>query len=97
MSVGGTELENGRSLLFTRDKEHIDRLEEELARSVPVAPDEVPADVVTMHSRVRVRDLGSGAERTHALVYPHEAHLPSERLSVLAPLGTALLGYRRGR
>lgn len=81
---------------FTRDKEHIDRLEEELARSVPVAPDEVPADVVTMHSRVRVRDLGSGGERSYALVYPHEAHLPSGRLSVLAPLGTALLGYREG-
>ncbi|HZT03623.1 MAG TPA: nucleoside diphosphate kinase regulator [Steroidobacteraceae bacterium] len=81
---------------FTRDKEHIDSLEEELARSVPVAPEEVPADVVTMHSRVRVRDLESGAERTYALVYPHEAHLPSGRLSVLAPLGTALLGYREG-
>jgi len=89
-------LVRARAAHFMRDREHIDRLEEELARSVPVAPDEVPADVVTMHSRVCVRDLGSGAARTYALVYPHEADLPSGRLSVLAPLGTALLGYREG-
>lgn len=89
-------LVRARTAHFTRDREHIDRLEEELVRSVPVAPDEVPADVVTMHSRVRVRDVQSGAERTYALVYPHEADLSSGRLSVLAPLGTALLGYREG-
>lgn len=87
-------LVRARAAHFTRDREHIDGLEKELARSVPVAPDEVPADVVTMHSRVRVRDVQSGAERTYALVYPHEADLSSGRLSVLAPLGTALLGYR---
>lgn len=81
---------------YTRDQEHIDRLEEELVRSVPVATAEVPADVVTMHSRVAVRDLDAGTSRTYTLVFPREADLPSGRLSVLAPLGTALLGYRVG-
>ncbi len=81
---------------FARDREHIARLEEGLARSVPVALDEVPSNIVTMHSRVRVCDLGSGVEQTYSLVYPHEADLRSGRLSILAPLGTALLGYREG-
>lgn len=89
-------LVRARTAGFTRDKEHIERLEEELARSVPVPATELPADVVTMHSRVRVCDLGSGAARTYTLVFPHEADLPSGRISVLAPLGTALLGYREG-
>ena len=81
---------------FIRDQEHIDRLEEELVRSVPIPAAEVPADVVTMHSRVTVRDLDAGTSRTYTLVFPREADLRSGRLSVLAPLGTALLGYRVG-
>lgn len=80
----------------TRDQAHIEKLEEELTRSVPIAAAEVPVDVVTMHSAVRVRDIRTGAARTYTLVFPPEAHLPSGRLSVLAPLGTALLGYRAG-
>lgn len=89
-------LVSARTADHTRDQEHIDRLEEELVRSVPVATAEVPADVVTMHSRVAVRDLDAGTSRTYTLVFPREADLPSGRLSVLAPLGTALLGYRVG-
>jgi len=89
-------LVRARTARFTRDKEHIEKLEKELARSVPVPASEVPADVATMHSRVRVRDLETGAVRTYTLVFPHQADLPSGRLSVLAPLGTALLGYRQG-
>jgi regulator of nucleoside diphosphate kinase len=89
-------LVRARTADFTRDKEHIDRLEEELARSVPVPATEVPANVVTMHSRVHVRDLETGTTQTYTLVFPHQADLSSGRLSVLAPLGTALLGYREG-
>ena len=89
-------LVRARAAAYNRDQEHIDRLEEELVRSVPVATAEMPADVVTMHSRVTVRDLDAGTSRTYTLVFPREADLQSGRLSVLAPLGTALLGYRVG-
>ncbi len=89
-------LVRARTADYARDQEHIDRLEEELVRSMPVATAAVPTDVVTMHSRVTVRDLDTGDSRTYTLVFPHEAELPSGRLSVLAPLGTALLGYRAG-
>lgn len=85
-----------RAAASTRDRAHMERLEEELARSVPIASVQVPPDVVTMHSRVHVRDIGTGAVRAYTLVFPHEADLSRGRLSVLAPLGTALLGYRVG-
>lgn len=89
-------LVRARTADFMRDREHIDQLAQELARSAPVPATEVPADVITMHSRVRVRDLGTGAARSYTLVFPYQADLRCGRLSVLAPLGTALLGYREG-
>jgi regulator of nucleoside diphosphate kinase len=75
---------------------HIRALAEELEGAEVVEPERVPADVVTMHSRVRVRDMVSGEEMTYELCYPTEASVEGGRLSVLAPIGTALLGYRAG-
>lgn len=79
-----------------RDEAHLDALQEELERAEVVEPADLPADVVTMRSRVRVRDLGSGQDAVYTLVFPREADLDAGRLSVLAPIGTALLGYRQG-
>ena len=71
-------------------------LGEELNRGTVVAPGQIPKGVVTMHSKVRVRDLGDDEIETYALVYPDEADIDEGKLSVLAPLGTALLGTRVG-
>jgi regulator of nucleoside diphosphate kinase len=78
------------------DGTHLQELETELERAVLVARDAVPAEVVTMDSAVCVFDLSSGERREYTLVYPAEANLAAGRISVLAPLGTALLGYREG-
>jgi regulator of nucleoside diphosphate kinase len=67
----------------------------ELARATLVEPADMPADVVTMNSIVRMVDEASGAERELALVYPREAGAP-DRVSILAPVGSALLGLRAG-
>jgi regulator of nucleoside diphosphate kinase len=72
-------------------------LKKELERGTVVAPGEMPEGVVTMHSRVRVRDLKAGESETYTLVYPDEADILAGRLSVLAPLGIALLGARVGQ
>jgi len=77
-----------------QDKEHLQDLEEELARATVVDADEVPGEVVTMHSEVHVEDVETGETRVYTLTFPHEADVTSGRISVLAPLGTALLGYR---
>ena len=68
----------------------------ELGRATVVRPDTVPRNVVTMNSRVRVRDLATGECETYLLVYPEHANIDEGKLSVLAPLGTALLGARTG-
>ena len=57
---------------------------------------EIPPDVVTMGSTVRLTDLQTGEEETYTLVYPNDADIDENKLSVLAPIGTALLGYRAG-
>jgi regulator of nucleoside diphosphate kinase len=76
--------------------EHLAALDIELARATVVAPDSVPRDVVTMYSTVHIRDLESNEEEHYTLVQPYEADVVRNRLSVLAPIGTALLGYRVG-
>ena len=68
----------------------------ELRRARVVPRSQIPPDVVTMNSTVRLRDLETGEEETYTLVYPEQADIEADRLSVLAPVGTALLGYRSG-
>jgi len=79
-----------------RDREALQDLERELNRAQVVPPPEVPSDVVTMHSQARVLDLDTGEEMLFRLVFPEEANVDTGQLSVLAPLGTAILGYRAG-
>ena len=74
----------------------IPTLREGLERCRVVEPESVPKGVVTMHSKVKVRDLQAGESETYTLVFPDDADINEGRLSVLAPLGTALLGARVG-
>jgi regulator of nucleoside diphosphate kinase len=88
------EIAGERSRLANR--EYLSRLEHELERAETVAPAEVPSDVITMRSKVRLRDLDTGGEMVYTLVFPTEANLDEGKISVLAPVGTAMLGYRVG-
>jgi len=76
--------------------ESLDLLERELFRAAIVDSSELPADVVAMNSTVWFRDLNSDEIEKYTLVYPAEADVVRDRISVLAPIGTALLGYRTG-
>jgi regulator of nucleoside diphosphate kinase len=78
------------------DKPYLDRLKEELDRAKVVGPREIPADVVTMNSVVRIRDLDTGEEKSLALVFPNKTGLGEKAVSVLAPIGTTLIGCREG-
>ena len=69
---------------------------EELNRAVIVDPNKVPRDVITMNSRAEMRDLESGETVAFTLVFPPEANIDEERISVLAPIGAGMLGYRVG-
>jgi regulator of nucleoside diphosphate kinase len=82
--------------VFVEDMRYATPLTEELERARVVGPDDTPADLVTMNSTVRVRDLDTEQESVYTLSYPHQADVARGRISVLAPIGTALLGYREG-
>jgi regulator of nucleoside diphosphate kinase len=82
---------NGRA-----DESNLDKLEEELDRAILVDKNLLPPEVVTLDSQVRVVDRDSGEEWAFTLVLPSRADIDAGRVSVLAPLGTAVLGYRSG-
>jgi regulator of nucleoside diphosphate kinase len=71
-------------------------LTEELHRAVIVDPKDVFSDVITMNSRAEMRDLESGETVAFTLVFPSEANIDEEKISVLAPIGAGMLGYRVG-
>ena len=71
-------------------------LTEELRRAVIVDPKDVFSDVITMNSRAEMRDLESGETVAFTLVFPSEANIDEEKISVLAPIGAGMLGYRVG-
>ena len=78
------------------DVEQLNELEQELDRAeVLDLGQPVPSDVVTMNSEVRLLDLDSGETKVYKLVFPSGAR-SGNSLSVLAPIGTAILGYRVG-
>ncbi|WP_299821466.1 nucleoside diphosphate kinase regulator [uncultured Pontibacter sp.] len=75
---------------------NISKLGEELKRAKLVPSEEIPADVITMNSRVQLKDLQSGNEIEITLVYPKDADINSRKISIFAPVGTAIIGCREG-
>ncbi|MBF8963580.1 nucleoside diphosphate kinase regulator [Pontibacter sp. FD36] len=74
----------------------VEALSRELKRAKVVASEEIPENVVTMNSLVKLKELKSGAEMELTVVYPKDADLPNFKISVLAPVGTAILGCKVG-
>ncbi|HET6823396.1 MAG TPA: nucleoside diphosphate kinase regulator [Anaerolineales bacterium] len=79
-----------------RKSVYLENLRGELERAQIVAPQEIPGDVITMNSTVALTDLDTGEEETYTLVYPENADTTQGKVSILAPVGTAMLGYRVG-
>ncbi|MEH2920747.1 nucleoside diphosphate kinase regulator [Samsonia erythrinae] len=78
------------------DSDVAQALNEELDRAEILPPESIPSDVVTMNSRVRFRDLNTNEEHIRTLVYPSAVKDSQAPLSVMAPLGAALLGMHVG-
>jgi regulator of nucleoside diphosphate kinase len=95
------DVERIEALLEQPQFRHLDTagLQAELARAELAEPGHMPADVITMNSTalVRVEDGDRGDhQRELTLVYPRDADGSAEKVSVLAPVGSALLGLRVG-
>jgi regulator of nucleoside diphosphate kinase len=78
------------------DRADLAELEAELGRAQVIASTEVPPDVITMNSTACLIDLETGEEMVYTLVFPHDADIEQDKISVLAPIGVAMLGYRVG-
>ncbi len=71
-------------------------LANELARATIVKNEEVPENTVRIGSVVRIRDVGNGNENTFTIVSPEQANIKAQKISVLTPIGSALIGFRVG-
>jgi regulator of nucleoside diphosphate kinase len=75
-------------------RDDLNGLRAELQRAIVVEPDDVPEDVITMNSRAEMVDLETGESVTFTLVFPSDANVDEEKISVFAPIGAGMLGYR---
>ena len=82
--------------LSERARAELKALQSELKRAQIVASEEIPPDVITLNSRAELLDLDTGERMEFTLVYPSVASIDDCKISVTAPLGTAMLGYREG-
>ncbi|MDD5644447.1 MAG: nucleoside diphosphate kinase regulator [bacterium] len=78
------------------DRKDLQSLAGELAQAEVVSPRDVPPDVVTMNSKVILCDIDTREKMTYVLVFPKDADIDKGNISILAPVGTAILGYAMG-
>jgi len=78
------------------ESESLQKLKSELATAKIVAPKNIPSDCITMNSVVLYKDADTGEEDTITLVFPSDSDPAEGKISVLAPIGMAMIGYRVG-
>ena len=79
-----------------KDKAYLKELECELDRGSIVKSKSVTKDVITMNTKVQIKDLATKKKMEYLLVFPDDADPAKNKISVLSPIGTALLGHRVG-
>lgn len=79
------------------EKENFRRLSQELGKAEQVDIEDFPADVVRLNSTVVIKDMDTKRDMTITIVLPQEADIKQKKVSVLAPIGTALIGFRKGK
>lgn len=91
------DADNLKKLIKNSDKSSNSiSLLEEVRKAVVVPKSKLPPDVVIMNSTVRILDVSEKERLIYTIVFPWDADIDNNRISVLAPVGTALLGYRKG-
>jgi len=82
--------------IHARGETAVAKLRDELDRAAVIDPRAIPADVVTMNSTVQFEDLGTSEVSEYTITFPETANVERGRISILAPIGTALIGCRVG-
>ncbi len=93
-----TDMERLENLIQSEpESEYLSILDDYLSNAITVPAKEIPSNVVTMNSSVRFEDVITGKESVVTLTYPSKADASSGKISVLAPVGSALLGLSVGQ
>jgi regulator of nucleoside diphosphate kinase len=79
------------------EKENFGKLYEELKKAKVVTSEDFPDDVVRLDSTVVIRDMKTRRDMTLTIVLPQKADIKQKKVSVLAPVGTALIGFKKGQ
>lgn len=89
-------IEKENKSVTTKNKFYLNALASELKHATIVDSKEIPKNIITMNSMVKLKDLDHDEEMTFSLVYPDNADIFKNTLSILAPIGTAIIGYSVG-
>jgi regulator of nucleoside diphosphate kinase len=88
----------GKDKLMTiNEKENIKHLFDEVNRARVVSKDEIPANTIRLNSTVVIKDTSNNRVMALTIVLPEQADKRKHKVSVLSPIGTALIGYRKGQ
>jgi len=87
----------GNGHVKLHDAKNARELEEELKKASLVSKDNFPADVVRLNSRIKIKESSKNSVIDIALVTPDKANIKEGKISVMAPVGTALIGFRKGQ
>ena len=79
-----------------RDQLQVEFLNQTLESAEVAASERIPRDIIRMNSRIQVLDLDTGKKELYRLVFPEQADMSTGLISVLAPVGIALLGHKEG-
>ena len=79
-----------------RGSDYLKKLAGEIEKASVVQPDQIPSNVITLNSTARLVDQQTNEEMIYTLVFPEDADPSQGKISILAPIGTAMLGYKTG-
>jgi regulator of nucleoside diphosphate kinase len=92
-----TSYMSGRGQKTSFDRKNAEGLQAELKKARLVSPDDFPVDVVRLNSKVKIKAENSDKIMELTLVTPDKANIKNKQISIMAPIGTALIGFRQGR
>jgi regulator of nucleoside diphosphate kinase len=79
------------------DRKNAEELKVELKKAKLVNPDKLPADTVRLNSKIKIKEAGNDKVHEFILVTPDKADIKERKISVMAPIGAALIGFREGQ
>ena len=88
---------NNARLQSTFNRREAEDLQAELKKATLVNPDDFPQDVVGLNSKVKIKADGKSEEMELMIVTPDRANIKERKISIMAPIGTALIGFRQGQ